>query len=366
VTTGLPTDPRPGALGQRNTLIVGPSADTDCGIFAGVRAFAGTWFDPHGVIGLDASGFALEQNRDTFAVSSTFGGNPLLALRHLDLDSSRQDAFVITEPVGPDPKMGPVSGGIVIRSDSQLWGADANLLHAFCWARDYHLVGLAGLRYLQMDEHVGILTQRIAHGSSVVTFLGKPYGAGASEQTEDEYHGRDNFLGGQLGLRGEYFCNHFFLAASGKVALGRTEEELNILGLSTLQPPPVVLSGGTQGPRRSPHVRQVPAQTVPGGLYAPASDGGRLVNPDFGVVPELQLQAGVLLTPWLRATIGYDILYWSRVLRPGNQIDLAVNRQQVVTDPMFKAGSFSGFSRPLTNPSEFWAQGLTLGIEVNF
>jgi hypothetical protein len=374
VTTGLPTDARPGALGQRNTLVVPGAADMDFGIFAGLRLFGGAWVDPHGILGLDASGFVLEQRSDKFGVSSTPDGNPLLGLRHLDPGRPREDAFVISAPLAPGTTAGPVSGGVTIRSDSQLWGGDANVLHAFFWSRDFRLVGLAGFRYLELDENLAILTQRAARGSSMVTFLGKSFAAPASEQTDDEFHGRNEFFGGQLGLRGEYFCDHFFLVASTKLALGETYEVLDVVGISTLAPPPVavsmprqppVLPGGIPATPR-PHLRRVTPQTVAGGLYALGTNSGHFANPAFGVAPEGQLQAGVLLTRWMRVTAGCDVLYWSRVFRPGDQVDLTVNRQQVPTDPKYKADTAATSPRPLANPSAFWAEGVTLGLEFNF
>jgi hypothetical protein len=131
LTTGLPTDARPGAIGQGNTLVVPGLADVDLGIFGGVRVFGGAWVDPHGVLGLDAGGFVLQQRSERFDINSTPDGNPLLGLRHLDSGGRREDAFVISEPLVPGVTAGPVSGGVTIRSDSQLWGGDANVLHAF-------------------------------------------------------------------------------------------------------------------------------------------------------------------------------------------------------------------------------------------
>jgi hypothetical protein len=168
------------------------------------------------------------------------------------------------------------------------------------------------------------------------------------ELTNDRFTGRSQFFGGQLGLRGEYFCKHVFVAVSGKLALGESNEVSNDLGVSTLQP------------------KNARPQTVVGGLFAQPSNSGHFINQDFAVVPEVQIKAGVLLAPWCRATVGYDFLYWSRVLRPGEQIDLTVDPRQVPTDPSFKAGTLTSFPRPMTNVSDFWAQGLTFGLEFTF
>ncbi len=78
------------------------------------------------------------------------------------------------------------------------------------------------------------------------------------------------------------------------------------------------------------------------------------------------MKGGVLLTPWLRATVGYNFLYWSQVLRAGSAIDLTVDRRQVPTDPAFQAGALAVFPHPTLTHSDFWVQGVTLGLECNF
>ena len=74
----------------------------------------------------------------------------------------------------------------------------------------------------------------------------------------------------------------------------------------------------------------------------------------------------MLLTRWLRATIGYDILYWSRVLRAGDSLDLTVDNRQVPTSPSYQAGVVGSSPQTTFNTSSFWVQGLTLGLEFTF
>src|SRR5262249_53745226 len=112
--------------------------------------------------------------------------------------------------------------------------------------------------------------------------------------------------------------------------------------------------------------RRGPAVIVPGGLYALHSNSGRFTNQDFGVVPEFQLKGGVILTPWLRVTLGYNFLYWGRGLRAGKGIDVTVDPRQVPTDPGHGGGIGASFPRPALRPTDFWAQGLTFGMEVTF
>jgi hypothetical protein len=65
---------------------------------------------------------------------------------------------------------------------------------------------------------------------------------------------------------------------------------------------------------------------------------------------------------------GYDLVYWSQVVRPGNQINHNVNlTQNAVLDPN-GLGRLVGPAQPapLFNRSDFWAQGINLGLEVRY
>jgi hypothetical protein len=64
--------------------------------------------------------------------------------------------------------------------------------------------------------------------------------------------------------------------------------------------------------------------------------------------------------------VGYTFLYWSQVVRPGNQIDTTVNTTQVPTHPEF--GPLTGPAQPMVpfRTTDFWAQGISLGVEVTF
>ena len=82
----------------------------------------------------------------------------------------------------------------------------------------------------------------------------------------------------------------------------------------------------------------------------------------LAVVPEVALKLGYQVTPGLRIHAGYDFLYWSNVVRPGNVIDTGINPSQLPPGPLV------GASRPAPrlDGSGFWAQGLNLGAVFSF
>ncbi len=84
----------------------------------------------------------------------------------------------------------------------------------------------------------------------------------------------------------------------------------------------------------------------------------------FAVVPELGLNLGYQFTPVIRGFVGYNFIYWSDVVRPGQQIDLNVNRTFQPGSAIPRTGAtVPGF--PFTG-TDFWAQGLTVGLEFRF
>ena len=59
-------------------------------------------------------------------------------------------------------------------------------------------------------------------------------------------------------------------------------------------------------------------------MLALRTNSGRHDRNVFCVVPELGATVGYQVTRRLKATVGYTFIYWSRVARPGDHIDLDI------------------------------------------
>lgn len=93
---------------------------------------------------------------------------------------------------------------------------------------------------------------------------------------------------------------------------------------------------------------------------------GQQTRNTFAVVPEVQLQAGYRLQNGVRFFVGYDFLYVSNVLRPGDQIDTTLN---LTSNPALAPGTtLTGAARPSAtfNSSSLWAQGVNIGASFQF
>ena len=80
------------------------------------------------------------------------------------------------------------------------------------------------------------------------------------------------------------------------------------------------------------------------------------------MIPELGATLAYDLTPRICATVGYSLFYWSKVARPGDQIDFNLNPSQ------FSGGTLTGVPSPESRftTTDFWAQGLSLGFDCRF
>jgi hypothetical protein len=297
------------------------------GATGGVRFFAGGWFDAAHTFGMDGSAFFLGRQTAGFGV----------------FDRTNTGAFVINEPVTGVPFSTQVSapgfdtGGATVTARSRFMGGDVNFLYNLYRWDGWTINLLGGYRYLELDESLSIAANSLMFVSTTYTdsagnvLVTAP--AGSTIMVTDRFATRNYFNGGQLGASVQYALNRWFFTGTLKVAMGVTHEMVTIDGNTTVYP-----VGGNPVP-------------LIGGNFATLQIG-RYAQNRFAVAPDLQLNVGYQVTPLIRATVGYQFMYLSSVLRPGNQID---NTYDGVVHPTV----------PLTS-SGFWAQGLNFGVQVSY
>ncbi len=130
-----------------------------------------------------------------------------------------------------------------------------------------------------------------------------------------------------------------------KVGLGDTTSRVSISG-STVATEPTQAS-----------------VTSPGGFLAQASNSNQYQRNQFTMLPELGINVGFDLTPRLRVVGGYSLIYWSAIARTGDQIDLNLSPSQFPLSPNTTASPFPEFRFAMT---DYWAQGVSLGVDFRF
>jgi hypothetical protein len=132
-----------------------------------------------------------------------------------------------------------------------------------------------------------------------------------------------------------------------KLGLGATEQCTEISGSTT-----VVNGGGV-------------ANTAPGGILATTANIGSYTQARFSLVPEEDLNFSFALTPYISARIGYTFVYWSNVVRPGDQVTRVVSPTLVPSDGSYGTG---GPNAPgnVFSTTGYWAQGINIGLDFHF
>lgn len=342
-----------GPLGPGTTIL--HNGSQDYGARLGGQATLGTWLDDSHRTGIEASLFYLGGPDDNFSASSTgLPGSTPLARPLFNVNSGLQDQQFVAFPTVS-------SGTLGISSTSQLLGAQLNVLCNLCCScpvqccpdnctqvgffpnlgsqpSGYRVDMITGVRYLNLNENLTIR-------ENILLLPGSP-APGDQIAVVDKFGTRNNFYGGQIGVRGETWRGAWFVNATGKVALGDMHQEVRVNGYTTFTPvglPPV---------------------TQPGGLLALPTNIGNRSRDRFAAIPEVGFNVGRQVTDNLRIYAGYNVLYISSVVRPGDQIDNVINPTQLPT--YAGPGVLVGDARPapLFRETDLWAQGLNLGMQL--
>jgi hypothetical protein len=332
-----------GAIGEPGAAVLfGPNGIGDLGIYSGVRLRAGLALDPCHNWGLEGNVVYLGERDRTVSFASDDAGNPVLSRPIIDAQTGTEDVFVVAFPEFS-------AGRIVIEARSQYWGAETNLVRNLVSRHWGGIDLIGGLRYAELEESLVIRDASLILGQGTGFFVNELVGPDNIIARSDAFETRNQFIGGQLGVKAEVRRGNWVLYGKTKLALGNTHQVLNINGTSTLIPP---VGAPT---------------TVPGGLLAISSNSGRHVQNDVGVLPELNLNIGYQINEAVRLYVGYDLLYWNGVARPGDSIDRNVNRSFVPTSESFGFPPFVPSEPTATiRSNDFWMQGVNFGISVRF
>lgn len=302
--------------------------DLDYQAFSGGRVTLGSWINCQHTIGMEINGFYLEQR--TFGDRFTSGGEggATLFVPFTKAVYNTSSSFTIADAAANR------TGGIAITTSSRMWGAEASTVFNRSRACGFELDYYFGFRYLDLDEDLNILA------STVTTDTGT--GNQTFAAIQDHFDTRNQFYGGQVGFKLGWYPCRWSCELIGKVALGNVHQVVEITG-QTRQ------TGQT-------------TSTTPGGFFTQPSNISRRTHDEFAVVPQAQLKIGFELFPErVFLGLGYDFLYWNRVVRPGSQIDAVVDPNQAATTPV-------GGARPLPflNPTDFIAHGASLSLEFRY
>lgn len=327
---------------------------------SGFRVSIGGPLGCYGRFGWEADYLLLGEIDDDFFAASNATGSPNLFRPFFNVNPRDPMTGEFAPPAREAVELvstpGQLAGSVRVEAFSELQGAGARLRCNLCCsdgcvslcdpcggAYTLRQVSrfdfLLGYRYLRLREGVTIRED--------LTSLLPPPNQGETD-IFDAFDTRNEFHGVDFGVVWELTRGRWSLELLGKMALGTVEQVVNINGQS-------VHTGTAMGANDG---------TFTGGLLAQRTNIGSHSRNEFAIVPELAVTLGLQLAPRLKVTAGYTFLYWSRVARPGEHIDLDVNPD--LLPPEFDP--FAGAARPrfAFRDTDFWAQGIRVGAEYRW
>jgi len=322
-----------GRLDDPTTTVLFGGDRVDSGVRSGARATLGCWLDVDQHFGVEADYLGIVRETARYRASSD--GDPLLARPFFNIVTGLEDSHVLA--------FAPfLQGAIAVDSSSEFHSMGVWLRRAIVVQRDACIDGfdsqgycvdfLLGYRLNRLDENLRIAETVEAAGPTIIDAV-------------DLFDTENTFHGAEVGASAEFHYRRWSLELLMKLALGNTHSQVFIDGGTV-----TVVDGGAP-------------TTDLGGLLALSTNMGTYSHDHFAVMPEFGITLGYDITPHLRATFGYTFLYWSRVVRPGDQIDRDLNPSFVPNN-----GPPAGAPRPSFTlvANDFWAQGMNFGLECRF
>ncbi len=344
-----------GVLGNPTTEILFGDERVNDGGQSGYRITFGHWIDCAATIGMEGDYFDLGGTTTDYS-SGISSGDPVLARPFYDVVNDQQSSELIAYP---DRAAGEgrakawdrfKSAGARMRYNvcsrvaccQSSCGTDScgggPSCYTDCDARSFRLDFLAGYRYYQLNSNLDI-------SEDVISLDPRgPMAVGTMFDIDEIFHASNEFNGAELGLEAEFCRGRWSLEMLAKMALGNNYRVATINGITNITVP---------GQATATHA---------GGLLALPTNMGSFADNDFAIIPQFGIELGYRLNCHLQLHVGYNFIYWTDVVRGAEQIDFGINPSQI------PPGTLSGEARPAFEfvDSDFWAQGLNLGLEVTF
>jgi len=331
-----------GVIGQPGTSILFGN-DWVPGTFRpGGRITVGYWLDPSQHDGFDAQYFQLADATTTGTFTNQ-GGTVQLARPYVDATTGSQAAVLFPLPNTPPADPALLARSITATQDTSLQGFDLIFRRSMCCDLLHRRWLVGGYRFLQLNDNVWL------NDTSLVS-TGSPGGyPQTSILSTDGFAAKTQFQGGEFGWIEKWWWQRVGFQVLGKLALGASIYDNDIAGST--------VTSVTASPGATPTTT-----TTAGGVLAQPTNIGGYGGASFAAVGELGCSLDYAIWSQCRVSIGYTFLWWSDVARAAAQIDGRVNPSQ------FPPGPLVGPAAPAyqLRTSDFWAQGLNLGLEYQF
>ncbi|MEO8495397.1 MAG: BBP7 family outer membrane beta-barrel protein [Planctomycetota bacterium] len=335
ITTSPTGTPRAtaGVLGEAGTRTLYGGSTINNDPHSGGRLRGGYWFDAANKIGVEGDVFMLDEQSSQFQATST--GDPIIARPFFDMVNGRETAELVAFPnvvrgsIQANALTNLASGGLWMRFDPHGLGSP-------CEVRSGRKLNwVLGYRYMRLKDQI-VINESLESldTANPGTFV-----------INDSFATKNSFHGVEVGAVYEADYGPLFLEALTKVAIGNNHQSVSINGYSDITELGLL-------------------ERFPGGVLAQRTNIGSYSRNEMALIPQLGVTLGWRVTRRLSLTAGYSLIYFSNVVRAGDQISTDVNPNLFPPE----ATPFSGPLRPqfAWRESDFWAHGLSLGGEFRW
>ena len=323
-----PALPTSGAIGEANTTVLFGNELLNSDARSAGRISFGFWLDPCKMAAIEASytGFS-DQTTNFMADGNT---NTVITRPYYSVGVLPNADWAW--PIEFPPLF---SGSIAVNATTDFHGTEVLLRRALYSQCNRRLDFVIGYRTARLNDDL-----QISH--SVTALTADLFPAGTVWNAADRFSTKNEFHGAELGVIAEMRRQRWSLEMLMKLSFGGTNSTVDINGNTTL-------NGVAAGD---------------GGVLTRPSNIGTYSSDEFTMIPELGATLGYDLSCNLRFMFGYTFMYWSKVARPGDQIDLALELVNGSLPPLQVVGSRNP-EFPFAT-TDFWAQGLSLGLDYRF
>lgn len=305
VTTSAPADQ--GIIGNPTTTVLLGQTTVDYGRFGFFTFASGAWINPERTVGTEGSSTWSEQRARNAYFASDALGNPGLYRPIIDAATQNETSMPIADP-------GNIAGEFVFETRMRINNSDANLLLNCYRDETRSITAMVGYRIAYMREEMRLIQSSTALFDGALSLLGNPVLAGETLTIRDRIETVNRIYAGQVGLRLERYFGRLYLAGTGKLGIGWSNQRIFGDGRTTLEPDLLTVAGGGVVQRSFPYRNQLE---------------------EFIFIPEVGATVRFQLLRRLHATASYNFTWFSSVSRPGSYVDRVIEMTQVPTSATY-------------------------------
>lgn len=303
---------------------------------SGARLTAGFWLNDE--IAIEAGYFQLETRNAAFSALATGDSVFLTGLTNFDLERDAGPPPTITVTSSPQTVVATFNAAINGVTSNRLWGGELNVRKRGYAVGTTQFDAIFGFRYLNYDEALD-LEQGLFVSGKVPNTDASAEVLGGTTALFSTMAARNRFYGFQIGGQADWQFFDFSVGGRAKIAIGGNNQTYRFVE--------TVASNIT---------------VIPPSVY-PSQDI-RESRTRLDWVPELSAWVAYDVTSFCRLSVGYDVIFINRIIRPnGNPMPSYAN------GTVQNLGTYQAVFGPVISnfiENRLFVYGISFGAEIRY